>query len=367
MLKRICALSIIFAVLVTSVQAGVKDGLKKGSPQLKSAGPLAFGPEGLLFIGDTQSAAIFAVDTNDSAGNPSKVKINVSKIDEKLAALLGTTAQDVSINDVAVNPASGNVYLSVSRGRGPEAIPVLVRVDGSGKLSEVSLKNVRYAKAVLQNAPADKETVRRGRTRNKRLESITDLAYVDGRVFVAGLSNEEFASKLRALPFPFKTTDAGTSVEIYHGAHGGFETRSPVRTFVPYKIDGKQHLLAAYTCTPLVKFPVSDLKPGKKIVGTTIAELGNGNKPLDMVVYNKDGKKYLLLANSRRGVMKISTEGIDKAKAITSKIGGKAGQTYDTIAELKGVVQLDRLNDKNAVVLVRADSSALNLETIALP
>ena len=34
-------------------------------------------------------------------------------------------------------------------------------------------------------------------------------------------------------PFPFKTADNGTSVEIYHGAHGQFETRSPVRTFVP--------------------------------------------------------------------------------------------------------------------------------------
>jgi len=153
MLKRICALSIVFAVLVASVQDGVKDGLKKGTPQLKSAGPLAFGPEGLLFIGDTQGAAVFAIDTNDSAGNPSKVKINVSKINEKLAALLGTSARDVSINDVAVNPASGNVYLSISRGRGPDAIPVIIRVDGSGKLSEVSLKNVRFAKAVLKNPP----------------------------------------------------------------------------------------------------------------------------------------------------------------------------------------------------------------------
>ncbi len=142
-----------------------------------------------------------------------------------------------------------------------------------------------------------------------------------------------------------------------------------MRTFVPYKIDGKQHLLAAYTCTPLVKFPVSDLKPGKKIVGTTIAELGNRNRPLDMIVYKKDGKNYLLLANSSRGVMKITTEGIGKAKGISKPVKGgkKAGQTYDTIAELKGVVQLDRLNDKNAVVLVRADSGALNLETIALP
>ncbi len=54
------------------------------------------------------------------------------------------------------------------------------------------------------------------------------------------------------------------------------------------------HVLAAYTCTPLVKFPLSDLKPGEKVKGTTIAELGNRNRPLDMIVYQKDGKDYVL-------------------------------------------------------------------------
>ena len=29
----------------------------------------------------------------------------------------------------------------------------------------------------------------------------------------------------------------------------------PYELFVAYKIAGKPHLLAAYTCTPLVKFP----------------------------------------------------------------------------------------------------------------
>ena len=108
------------------------------------------------------------------------------------------------------------------------------------------------------------------------------------------------------MPFPFAEAHAGTSVEIYHGAHGRFETRSPVRTFAPYKIGNEDHIVSAYTCTPLVKFPVSDLKPGKKIKGITIAELGNRNRPLDMIVYNKGGKDYILLANSSRGVMKIN-------------------------------------------------------------
>ena len=147
--------------------------------------------------------------------------------------------------------------------------------------------------------------------------SITDLAYVDGRVFLAGMSNEEFSSRLLAIPFPFSSEIDGASVEIYHGAHGRFETKTPIQTFVAYKIAGEPYLLASYQCTPLVKIPVSDLKPGAHVKGTTIAELGNRNRPLDMVVYKKDGKDYLLLNNSSRGVMKIPTEVPDRAASIT--------------------------------------------------
>src|SRR6185369_13475007 len=143
-----------------------------------------------------------------------------------------------------------------------------------------------------------------------------------------GLSNEEFASTLRAIPFPFKTVPNGTTVEIYHGAHGRFETRAPVRTFVPFNVGDQPSLLAAYTCTPLVQFPISALQPGAKLKGKTIAELGNRNRPLDMIVYTKDGKDFLLLANSSRGIMKISTDNIESAGSITAPVpdGGKKGQ-----------------------------------------
>ena len=230
-----------------------------------------------------------------------------------------------------------------------------------GKIEELSLKNVKFAKAELPNSPDGDKVDRRG---NKlRSQSITDLEYVDGRVFVAGLSNEEFASNLRAIPFPFADVEKGASVEIYHGAHGKFETASPVRTFTHYKIGGDEHLLAAYTCTPLVKLPVKQLQTGEKVKGVTIAELGNGNRPLDMLVYKKDGKDFILLANDRRGVMKITTDNIDKIEGITKPIQGTAGLTYETIGEMKGVTQLDRLNDTSALVLVQSEPGGAQSST----
>jgi hypothetical protein len=340
----------------------LKEGLQPGTPEIESVGPLAFGPEGILFLGDPKGAAIFAIDTGDS-GQRSNAKLKVADLDKKIAELLGTTPQDLLINDLAVNPATGNVFLSVSRGRGPDALPVILKVDAAGKVSEVSLQNVRHAKAVLPNPIGREATDRRA----NRMDSITDLAYLDGEVYVAGLSNEDFDSRLRTIAFPFKEVGAGTNVGIFHGSHGKFETKSPVRTFVPFDVAGQPHLLAAYTCTPLVKIPVSELKPGAKVKGTTIAELGNRNRPLDMIVYEKDGKTFVLMANSSRGVMKINTDGIESAEAIEERVPDKAGTTYETIAELKGVEQLDRLNDQNAVVLLRAESGSVSLETVPLP
>jgi len=359
------AAAVTLSLMLAGAAGAAELKLQAGNPGVKSAGPLAFGPNGVLFVGDTQSAAIFAIATDEPSTASTKKAVNVKGINTKIAAALGTEARDILINDVAVNPNSGTVYLSVSRGRGPSATPAIVRVGADGKIGQLSLKKARYAKTELPNAP---KPGGKGR-RNRRAQSITDLHYVDGKLIVAGLSNEEFASKLRVVPVPFDDPGKGTSVEIFHGAHGRFETRSPVRTFVPYKINKKPHVLAAYTCTPLVKFPVSDLTSGKKIKGTTIAELGNRNRPYDIIVYKKGGKDYLLMANSARGVMKISTKNIDKIKGITERVsrGGKAGLPYETIEGLKGVVQLDKLSNTQAVILVQGESGRSDLRTIDLP
>jgi hypothetical protein len=367
-MRRTLGVLIALAVTVPAAAADLKDGLQKGTPTLKSAGALAFAPEGILFVADTKDAAIYAIATNDQKGDASQ-PINVEKIDAKVAALLGSTPQDVTINDIAVNPASGTAYLSVSRGNGPRAAAVILTVNSAGKLDELSLENVMFAKATLPNAPADAVQGEGRRRGNPRTESITDLAYDNGYVVVAGLSNEEFASKLRSIPFPFQQVAGGTSVEIFHGAHGQYETRSPVRTFTMFRIDGEPHVLAAYTCTPLVTFPLSDLsaESGKeKVRGTTVAELGNQNRPLDMIVYNKGDKSYLLMANDRRGVMKVSTEDLDRSEGITEKVSGTAGQEYETLETLKGVVQLDKLNDRQALLLVETEEGQ-NLQTFDLP
>jgi hypothetical protein len=148
---------------------------------------------------------------------------------------------------------------------------------------------------------------------------------------------------------------------------------------VPYTIAGQSYILAAYTCTPLVKIPSASLKPGEKVKGVTIADLGAGNQPLDMVPYQKDGHAYILIANSSKGLVKLKADGLDGYAAIDSptKVDGPAGVPYEKL-DLKNVQQLAAFDAMNAVVLIGKPGPGpafnpgtpvgpLTLQTIALP
>ena len=358
-------LGILIIVASSAVPASAQhtDSLHAGRAELQSAGVLTFGPEGILFIGDSIGAAVYAIDTGDSTVGPA-THVSIEGINDRVAAMLGTAPDQILINDMAVNPASKNVYLSVSRGTGPDAIPVVVRVGADGAIEELAMSDVRHSSIRLLNPPAPGT----GRAARARLETITDLAFAHGRLFIAGLSNEEFSSKLRAVAFPFESATEGASVEIFHGNHGRLETNSPVRTFVPYDIDNEPHILAAYTCTPLVTFPVEDLQPGRKVRGRTIAELGNRNRPLDMIIYEKDGSDHILMSNNSRGVMKMSAEGLRDYDHIGSPLADEAtaGVPYETL-DLSDVEQLDQLDSERAVIMTRTSTGSIDLKTIALP
>jgi hypothetical protein len=329
-------------------------GIAAGA-DLKSAEALAFGPDGILFIGDSVGAAIFALDTQDRVPAATNASFEVTGVADKIAALLGSAPGQILIYDSAVNPISKNVYLAVSRGRGPDAAAVIVKLDRAGKLSEVSLDSIKFGSVALPNA-----------AHGRRMEAITSIQFIDGHVIVAGLSNEEFSSNLRSIPFPFPArADAGAGIEIYHTSHGAYETNAPVRTFVPLTIGKEQYILAAYTCTPLVTIPVSALTPGNQVTGSTIEELGPGNRPLDMIAYHKDGHDYVVIANSARGVIRLTLDHPENFGDLTSRPQGKIIPRM-RLPEWKRVHQLKKVDDATALIMTDADGS-IDLRTVALP
>ncbi|MDN5203093.1 hypothetical protein QQ008_17015 [Fulvivirgaceae bacterium BMA10] len=346
-----------------------------GKPEIKSISILTFGPEGILFIGDSKNGTVVAVDLGDNQSPASPGAFNLDDVEGKLGALLGTTRDNVIIHDLAVNPISQNIYLSVSKGDASQVgfwkLPndigyaeILLKITPDKKIQEISLDQVKYS---TTNVPSPaKEGDKNWRKSDKRTETITDMSYADGKLFIAGLSNEEFASSLRVLPFPFKDNAATIStIEIWHGAHGKFETTAPIRTFLPYTVNQEPQLLAAYTCTPLVSIPIKDLKNGKHVKSKTLAELGARNMPLDIIAFKKNGKNKILIANTSRSLMSIDVEDIEKQKeAVTHDVEGlnTAGVPYMALPAV-GVMQIDNLNDDFVLGLQRMPNGSLDLRS----
>jgi len=343
-------------------------GLVIGTASIGSAGPIAFGPAGVLFLADNATAKVFAIDVADPGPASGSEPFDLENVDAHVASFLGCDADDVAIRDLAVHPSSHNVYLSIQRGHGDAAQAVLVRIDRlDASVTDVPLENVPVAEVTIADAPAEDDerldiTLPQGNEGEEftigertirilrqpiRTATITDMAYVDGALLVAGLSNEEFSSKLRRIPFPFGDDVVDNNLEIFHVSHGKWETAAPIRTFVPY--DGGRSILASYTCTPVVHFELSDLTPGTKVVGRTVAELGAMNMPLDMVSFEEGGEEHLLVANSNHGLVKIACRDIDAQPALTEPTEpvGVPRETED----LQGITRLANLNGSHVLAL----------------
>jgi hypothetical protein len=304
--------------------------------------------------------------------------VAVDNVDARLAAYLGCSRDDVDIRDMAVRPGSHQVYLSVMRGRGNAAIPLIITIGANGTIEEVPLHHVRFSKLAIDDAPAlgdERRDVRLAEDHEEaedlevhgihlrvareplRTVTVTDLAYVDNTLLVAGASNEEFSSTLRRIPFPFTDRASSNSLEIYHVSHGRYETASPLRTLVPY--GGNTSILASYTCTPVVHFSLRDLQPGTVAKGKTVADLGAMNTPIDMVAYSRAGDEYLLVSNIRHPLMKIACRDIDQQPALVEP-REPVGVPREALPH-EGVTRMANLNGSHVLMLQRGASGSLHL------
>lgn len=330
----------------------------RGNIQLKSLTSITFNKDGVLFLADPLGARIYAVDAKQE--NVKKaMTIDVRGIDEQIGALLGVSSRDVKIEDMAVNPTSQEIYLAVTR-RSAGVEPVLVKVDNKGALSLVSLNNVSYYETSLTGVPA--ADAKLPQPWHSRTMAVTDMAFVDGELMVAGLSGEEFSSNLRRFAYPFTKEAKAVKLEIYHTSHDRYETNSPIETFLPFTVNGQQQILAGYGCSPIATFAMSDIRSKDQLRGNTIAELGGGNRPVDMIMH----KKNLYISNSDRTLMRMTPEDLNSAKPLTTRAPGiyaATGVEYLSIASV-GVTQLANLNDNYFVFIQRnIEDGSLNLRS----
>jgi hypothetical protein len=337
-----------------------KAGFELGTPQFKSIKTITFGPENILFVGDNTGMTVYAIDVNDTQRSIKLSDLNINNITVKIAAALGAVSSEVKIHDMAVNPKSKNVFFAVSRENGSKTMSALFRLSGDG-LKEFPLDNVSFSEMAIKNASTATTT---SWGRPTRSYTITDLQYANGEVFISGLSNEEFASSLRRMPFPFEKEMVTTNMQVYHVTHGQNETEAPIFRFLPIQLQNEWHIVAGYACTPLVTFKMDQLNGNKKLIGKTVAEIGSGNAPTGIISYNYAGADHILVGNNKHSLVKISGRDLFNAKALNSpsRERGVKRKSY----KIGRIAQLADYNDEQVLVMTRsADRKVFHLKTVA--
>lgn len=359
----------------------------------KYAGALTFSADGVLFVGDNVSSAIHAYSTQNS-GSPtatSPTPLDIDAIDVRVARLLHVPREQLEFNGLAVDPLNHDVFLSASAGRGAQMRPAVVRVSTAGNLSRFDL-GVAHERYLIQDPPS-LDSKFRNRTGDwpvpgpakyaakaqtpMRSMTIVDMKVHNGELYISGISNEEFASTLRRVKYPFDGNASETQVRIYHVAHERYETRAPIRAMTFATIDGQDTLVAGYTCSPLVLIPVAELKNGAKVTGRTIGDMGNG-QPLSMFPVKLYGQDTIFVTNAGHGPRMMPVAALQKAvvylpdnspKNYPSDLSPEypLGPVGKSVMFVGASLMADRLDDKFLVSLTRnARSGALELEALPI-
>ncbi len=334
-----------------------------------SATKLTFGDATTLFVADWRGARIHALTLPPPGGAPGK-PFNLKDVQAPIAKALHVETSRLRFEDMAAQPGAERVFVSLSILNGPHAPrPALVAVDADGKVAVLDLRTVSATSTRIEDEPSP--DVKFWRDIPAQSVTVTDMTVYDRKLYVAGLSNRTFASTLRVYDLPLRGRAQVTTMEMYHPVHDEIETRAPIRSMRVVPIGGVPTLVAAFTCTPLVAIPLSDLKDGAHIVAKTIGELGWGSEPIDMVSFSSGGSEFVLIANSSRAADLIPlgeiAEGIKKPglttpiKWPTEPLAGVKA----IMAPLSAVTQLDNFNNELLVALRRDDASgAMQLVTI---
>ena len=354
-------------LLIIAIACCLSAAVNASAAEIKSISRLAVGPGNVLFVADWKAARVHAITLPEAPQRPTGTAFNILDLQTLLSKQVGGVK--VTVEDMVARPGTAEVYVAISYGAAKT--PALIAVTSDHKARRVDLKAAKSTSIELRDAPTSKYKF--WNEMPERSFTVTNMKWRNGEIFIAGLSNQDFASTLRRVNFPFDGRQSTTSVEIYHTGHNLIETRAPIRAMSFATWGGKPYLVAAYTCTPIVTIPLEDLKDGAHIRGKTIGELGYGNTPADMISYSRteQGKTqdFLLLVNFERGADVIPVSQVEAASARPGMdkvvpFGQIAGLDV-TPAPLAGVLRVDNLDEKSFIVVRRQlEKDALQLVTI---
>jgi hypothetical protein len=276
-----------------------------------SVGTMKFVDADTLVVADWRGGMLHAMQLPPAAPVPSR-SFNLDNVSAPIANAVGVRPEDLRFEDLAFRPGSERAFVSLSLTQSVGTPrPAIVSIDADGAIEVLDLVATPHRSVALTSRPGPDKML--WRNVPEATLTVTSIEFYAGKLYVAGLCDASFASTLRVYDFPFTAKSSLATVEMYHPVHDQNETRAPIRAMTIATLDGKPNLVAAYTCTPLVTIPLDALADGAHVTGKTIAELGWGSAPVDMVTFEATDGPMVLLVNSHKSGDLMSVASIAEA------------------------------------------------------
>ncbi|HLF92895.1 MAG TPA: hypothetical protein VJB14_05510 [Planctomycetota bacterium] len=340
------------ALVVLVAAAGAIAAL--GTPQAGGAAvqllAIKFDAEGTLYAADAKNNQIASYGLADKKGKLAPVQ--VPDLGAQLAKALSCGADEVVIHDIAAHPTTFAVFLSVGKKGTPESR--LFKVGADRKVVEVAVGELKKAAVKLPDGTQP-----------------FDIAVTAKNVILSSTGRDRtFSSELHRVPLPLaegKMLNAQT--ELYHASHKAWETKAPLVAMTAFTMGGKEYIVGATKCTPVVRIPVDEIGDKAKVKTTTIIELGGGNSPVSMMVYGQGPNQSLILTHlksAQEGAYKVSPAVLAEGTKVNEKAPNRGGKNAESIAAWKNAKKAALLGPTLAVAVIDQGGS-LSLVTLPLP
>ena len=133
-MKKITLITLVVAAVVLTaatsfslIEKTDSSSLRMEEISLPGATVLAFGPDNVLFIGDSKGAVVHAIKTEgQEVKDP--IPFNLTDFDRVIAKELDIDTRDLIVNDMKIHPASQEAYLAIKKGHAADAPKMVSKV-----------------------------------------------------------------------------------------------------------------------------------------------------------------------------------------------------------------------------------------------
>lgn len=258
-----------------------------GDPLLASIQRIAFGPGGVVLVGDGDKDRIVAIETGDTDGSM-RDELTFSRIDgitARVASAIGgnVAANDIGITDITINPLTSRVYIAAQHFSAARALLLWMGADGIAH--SVDLSQVVYVSFAYPPVQTPGSV-------------ITGLRWLDHFVVASALKPSSLVGHVVLAPTPLEhdTLSQHMRPSVYYPAAMQPVADAAIDCLFDFPGSfGEPWIGLAFTGTPIAKYDPAVVFGGAvQQTGRTQLDIGVGRSVRDAVYHGDDEDGWLV-------------------------------------------------------------------------